>query len=149
VGKKKKMIIIISIVVVLLLAAGAASYFLFFKKGDDKEHKKEKEPVNIKEITALTYLSESEITTNLSTTNSFIVVKFGFVFESEDAKAEFEARVGEMEGITIATLNSLNKDQLQGGEGNKIVTETIKEKLNSELTHGKIEKVFTPEFKVQ
>lgn len=82
-----------------------------------------------------------EITTNLAG-NDFIRISFKIQTDSKKAKEELEKRDFQVNNIIIHTLSEKKPEEIQGSQGQKLLEEELKEKVNELMMSGKVEKVY-------
>ncbi len=82
-----------------------------------------------------------DITANLST-GDMIVVSMSFLLDSIEAKEEFEKLDFIPRDIVNKTLADMKPDELKGSKGADKLAATLMNKLNPELTEGKLQKVY-------
>ncbi|MDF1506580.1 flagellar basal body-associated protein FliL [Robertmurraya sp. DFI.2.37] len=82
-----------------------------------------------------------EITTNLAG-NDFIRISFKIQTDSKKAKEELEKRDFQVKNIIIHTLSEKSSEEIQGSQGQTVLEEELKEKINELMMSGKVEKVY-------
>ncbi|TLS36620.1 flagellar basal body-associated FliL family protein [Pseudalkalibacillus caeni] len=88
------------------------------------------------------------LTTNLSS-DHFAVVQFNIVLDSKKAYEEVEKRNPEVRAAIISSLANKTKEDLRGAKGIKSLQDSVKQKIESFMTEGKIERILVTEFKIQ
>lgn len=140
--------IIIIVVIVLILAGGGFFAWKILGADDAKaEDTKEKE-MDIETLIE-TQVHMEPITTNLQSTNNYIIIALSVQTSSVEAKEEFELRLPEMKSIAITTFNATSKNELIGKEGTKPLMESLKKQFNEKIHNGEITDLFITDFKLQ
>ncbi|MCY8205884.1 flagellar basal body-associated protein FliL [Bacillus subtilis] len=139
---KKKLMIILLIILIVIGALGAAAYFVLGGKSEKSEAKK-----SIDEIVASS-VDVEEITTNLKSDN---IVRLAIKLEtnSDKSKEELEKRDFQVKDAVISLLADTNADQIEGDKGKETFKKELKDKINSYLQEGKVEKVYITSFNLQ
>ncbi|MBO8171010.1 MAG: flagellar basal body-associated FliL family protein [Bacillaceae bacterium] len=101
----------------------------------------EEEPKSIDEILSLT-ISTDEITTNLYS-GDFIMVQFDLQVDNEEARAELEKRLNQVNHIVIKILSSSTPEDINGAEGLTELEARIMNEVNAILNNGRVVKVYT------
>ncbi|MGF9603364.1 flagellar basal body-associated protein FliL [Bacillus subtilis] len=139
---KKKLMIILLIILIVIGALGAAAYFVLGGKSEKSEAKK-----SIDEIVASS-VDVEEITTNLKSDNIIrLVIKLET--DSDKSKEELEKRDFQVKDAVISLLADTNADQIEGDKGKETFKKELKDKINSYLQEGKVEKVYITSFNLQ
>ncbi|MGM0749244.1 MAG: flagellar basal body-associated protein FliL [Bacillota bacterium] len=138
----KKLIIIMLIILIAISALGTAAYFMV----SGKLGKSDKEPT-IDEIVESSVDIE-EITTNLKS-DHIIRVAIKLETDSKKAKEELEKRDFQVKDAIITLLADTNADKIEGDKGKEAFKRELKDKVNSYLQEGKVEKVYITSFNLQ
>ncbi|WP_430743157.1 flagellar basal body-associated protein FliL [Bacillus atrophaeus] len=138
----KKLIIIMLIILIAISALGAAAYFMV----SGKLGKSDKEPT-IDEIVESSVDIE-EITTNLKS-DHIIRIAIKLETDSKKAKEELEKRDFQVKDAIITLLADTNADEIEGDKGKEAFKRELKDKVNSYLQEGKVEKVYITSFNLQ
>nr|WGD69056.1 flagellar basal body-associated protein FliL [Bacillus subtilis] len=138
---KKKLMIILLIILIVIGALGAA-YFVLGGKSEKSEAKK-----SIDEIVASS-VDVEEITTNLKSDN-IIRLAIKLETDSDKSKEELEKRDFQVKDAVISLLADTNADQIEGDKGKETFKKELKDKINSYLQEGKVEKVYITSFNLQ
>ncbi|ADV96657.1 flagellar basal body-associated protein FliL [Bacillus subtilis] len=139
---KKKLMIILLIILIVIGALGAAAYFVLGGKSEKSEAKK-----SIDEIVASS-VDVEEITTNLKSDN-IIRLAIKLETDSDKSKEELEKRDFQVKDAVISLLADTNADQIEGDKGKETFKKELKDKINSYLQEGKVEKVYITSFNLQ
>ncbi|GLI88523.1 flagellar basal body-associated protein FliL [Bacillus subtilis] len=139
---KKKLMIILLIILIVIGALGAAAYFVLGGKSENSEAKK-----SIDEIVASS-VDVEEITTNLKSDN-IIRLAIKLETDSDKSKEELEKRDFQVKDAVISLLADTNADQIEGDKGKETFKKELKDKINSYLQEGKVEKVYITSFNLQ
>ena len=139
---KKKLMIILLIILIVIGALGAAAYFVLGGKSEKSEAKK-----SIDEIVASS-VDVEEITTNLKSDN-IIRLAIKLETDSDKSKEELEKRDFQVKDAVISLLADTNADQIEGDKGKETFEKELKDKINSYLQEGKVEKVYITSFNLQ
>ncbi|WGD88947.1 flagellar basal body-associated protein FliL [Bacillus subtilis] len=139
---KKKLMIILLIILIVIGALGAAAYFVLGGKSEKSEAKK-----SIDEIVASS-VDVEEITTNLKSDN---IIRLAIKLETDSykSKEELEKRDFQVKDAVISLLADTNADQIEGDKGKETFKKELKDKINSYLQEGKVEKVYITSFNLQ
>ncbi|MDO3659418.1 flagellar basal body-associated protein FliL [Bacillus sp. C28GYM-DRY-1] len=140
---KKKLMIILLIILIVIGALGAAAYFVLGGKPGEKSEAKK----SIDEIVASTVEIE-EITTNLKSDN-IIRLAIKLETDSDKSKEELEKRDFQVKDAVISQLADTKANEIEGDKGKEAFKKELKEKLNSYLQEGKVEKVYITSFNLQ
>ncbi|ARW06717.1 flagellar basal body-associated protein FliL [Bacillus atrophaeus] len=138
----KKLIIIMLIILIAISALGTAAYFMV----SGKLGKSDKEPT-IDEIVESSVDIE-EITTNLKS-DHIIRIAIKLETDSKKAKEELEKRDFQVKDAIITLLADTNADEIEGDKGKEAFKRELKDKVNSYLQEGKVEKVYITSFNLQ
>ncbi|MDZ5720282.1 flagellar basal body-associated protein FliL [Bacillus inaquosorum] len=139
---KKKLMIILLIILIIIGALGAAAYFVLGGKSEKNEAKK-----SIDEIVASS-VDVEEITTNLKSDN-IIRLAIKLETDSDKSKEELEKRDFQVKDAVISLLADTNADEIEGDKGKETFKKELKDKINSYLQEGKVEKVYITSFNLQ
>ena len=139
---KKKLMIILLIILIVIGALGAAAYFVLGGKSEKSEAKK-----SIDEIVASS-VDVEEITTNLKSDN-IIRLAIKLETDSDKSKEELDKRDFQVKDAVISLLADTNADQIEGDKGKETFKKELKDKINSYLQEGKVEKVYITSFNLQ
>ena len=139
---KKKLLIILLIILIVIGALGAAAYFVLGGKSEKSEAKK-----SIDEIVASS-VDVEEITTNLKSDN-IIRLAIKLETDSDKSKEELEKRDFQVKDAVISLLADTNADEIEGDKGKETFKKELKDKVNSYLQEGKVEKVYITSFNLQ
>ncbi|ATO29149.1 flagellar basal body-associated protein FliL [Bacillus atrophaeus] len=138
----KKLIIIMLIILIAISALGTAAYFMV----SGKLGKSDEEPT-IDEIVESSVDIE-EITTNLKS-DHIIRIAIKLETDSKKAKEELEKRDFQVKDAIITLLADTNADEIEGDKGKEAFKRELKDKVNSYLQEGKVEKVYITSFNLQ
>ncbi|MHA7765492.1 flagellar basal body-associated protein FliL [Bacillus atrophaeus] len=138
----KKLIIIMLIILIAISALGTAAYFMV----SGKLGKSDEEPT-IDEIVESSVDIE-EITTNLKS-DHIIRIAIKLETDSKKAKEELEKRDFQLKDAIITLLADTNADKIEGDKGKEAFKRELKDKVNSYLQEGKVEKVYITSFNLQ
>ncbi|AZV47748.1 flagellar basal body-associated protein FliL [Bacillus halotolerans] len=139
---KKKLLIILLIILIVIGALGAAAYFVLGGKSEKSEAKR-----SIDEIVASS-VDVAEITTNLKSDN-IIRLAIKLETDSDKSKEELEKRDFQVKDAVISLLADTNADEIEGDKGKETFKKELKDKVNSYLQEGKVEKVYITSFNLQ
>ncbi|WP_244668215.1 flagellar basal body-associated protein FliL [Bacillus sp. NTK074B] len=89
-----------------------------------------------------------ETTTNLMS-NDFIRISFKIQTDSKKAKKELEKRDFQVNNIIIEELSELKAEELQGKKGKELVEAKVRDKVNSLMQEGAVEKVYITSMMIQ
>ena len=134
-------IMMISLVTITLVGVIALVVILKFS-GEDKA----KGP-SIEEVIENS-VDIPETTTNLMS-NDFIRISFKIQTDSKKAKKELEKRDFQVNNIIIEELSELKAEELQGKKGKELVETKVKDKVNSLMHEGAVEKVYITSMMIQ
>ena len=140
---KNKVLTIMTILLVTITLVGVIALVVILKFSDDEEAK---EP-SIEEVIE-TSVDIPEVTTNLLS-NDFIRISFKIQTDSKKAKEELEKRDFQVNNIIIEELSEVKAEELQGKKGKEFIEKTIKEKVNSLMQEGMVEKVYITSMMIQ
>lgn len=138
---KKKLVIIMLIILIVVAGLGTAAYFVVSGHSD-----KDKKPT-IDEVVAAT-VSVDDITTNLKSDS---IIRIGIKLETDSAKAkeELEKRDFQVKDNIISILADTSAGEIEGDKGREAFKQSLKEKVNSYLQEGKVQKVYITSFNLQ
>ncbi|MBY4603912.1 MULTISPECIES: flagellar basal body-associated protein FliL [Bacillus] len=139
---KKKLMIILLIILIVIGGLGAAAYFVLGGKSEKSEAKK-----SIDEIVASS-VDVEEITTNLKSDN-IIRLAIKLETDSDKSKEELEKRDFQVKDAVISLLADTNANEIEGDKGKEAFKKELKDKINSYLQEGKVEKVYITSFNLQ
>lgn len=139
---KKKLMIILLIILIVIGGLGAAAYFVLGGKSEKSEAKK-----SIDEIVASS-VDVEEITTNLKSDN-IIRLAIKLETDSDKSKEELEKRDFQVKDAVISLLADTNANKIEGDKGKEAFKKELKDKINSYLQEGKVEKVYITSFNLQ
>ncbi|APH68528.1 MULTISPECIES: flagellar basal body-associated protein FliL [Bacillus] len=140
---KKKLMVILLIILIVIGALGAAAYFVLGGKSEEKSEAKK----SIDEIVASS-VDVEEITTNLKSDN-IIRLAIKLETDSDKSKEELEKRDFQVKDAVISLLADTNANEIEGDKGKEAFKKELKDKLNSYLQEGKVEKVYITSFNLQ
>jgi flagellar protein FliL len=89
-----------------------------------------------------------EMTTNLMS-NDFIRISFKIQTDSKKAKKELAKRDFQVNNIIIEELSELKAEELQGKKGKELVETKVKDKVNSLMQEGAVERVYITSMMIQ
>ncbi|WP_108669684.1 flagellar basal body-associated protein FliL [Peribacillus acanthi] len=134
---KNKLLTIMIVLLISITLVGAIALVVVLKfTGDQAAHT---EP-SIDEIIEAS-VEVPEITTNLAS-GDFIKISFMVQTDSKKAKQELEKRNFQVKNIILTELSELKSDDLKGKVGKEKLQDQLKNKLNSIMQEGTIEKVY-------
>ncbi|EDL63951.1 flagellar basal body-associated protein FliL [Bacillus sp. SG-1] len=139
---KNKLLTISLILLVTITLVGVLALIVVLKFNEEEV----KEP-SIDEVIEAS-VDVPEITTNLLS-GDYIRISFKVQTDSKKAKEELEKRDFQVKNIIIEELSEMKSDQLQGKEGKQELETTIKDKANSLMQEGKVEKVYITSYMIQ
>ncbi|CAN7429357.1 flagellar basal body-associated protein FliL [Rossellomorea sp. LjRoot5] len=134
-------IMMISLVTITLVGVIALVVLLKFS-GDEKA----KDP-SIEEVIENS-VDIPEMTTNLMS-NDFIRISFKIQTDSKKAKKELAKRDFQVNNIIIEELSELKAEELQGKKGKELVETKVKDKVNSLMQEGAVERVYITSMMIQ
>lgn len=140
---KSKALTIMMISLVTITLVGVIALVVILKFSGDEEAK---EP-SIEEVIENS-VDIPETTTNLMS-NDFIRISFKIQTDSKKAKSELEKRDFQVNNIIIEELSELKAEELQGKQGKELVETKVKEKVNSLMQEGMVEKVYITSMMIQ
>jgi flagellar protein FliL len=140
---KNKFLTIMLILLVTITFVGVIALVVILKFSDGEETK---EP-SIEEVIEAS-VDIPEITTNLLS-NDFIRISFKIQTDSKKAKQELEKRDFQVNNIIIEELSEMKAEDLQGKKGKELIEGKVKEKVNSLMQEGKVEKVYITSMMIQ
>jgi len=131
------------ILLVTITLVGAIALVVILKFSGDEETK---EP-SIEEVIENS-VDIPETTTNLMS-NDFIRISFKIQTNSKKAKSELEKRDFQVNNIIIEELSELKAEELQGKKGKEMIETKVKDKVNSLMQEGMVEKVYITSMMIQ
>jgi len=140
---KSKALTIMMILLVTITLVGAIALVVILKFSGDEETK---EP-SIEEVIENS-VDIPETTTNLMS-NDFIRISFKIQTNSKKAKSELEKRDFQVNNIIIEELSELKAEELQGKKGKEMIETKVKDKVNSLMQEGMVEKVYITSMMIQ
>ncbi|MGM0827188.1 MAG: flagellar basal body-associated protein FliL [Bacillota bacterium] len=140
---KSKALTIMMILLVTITLVGVIALVVILKFSGDEETK---EP-SIEEVIENS-MDIPETTTNLMS-NDFIRISFKIQTDSKKAKSELEKRDFQVNNIIIEELSELNAEELQGKKGKEMIETKVKDKVNSLMQEGMVEKVYITSMMIQ
>jgi len=163
-GGGGKLVTILVILNTLLILAGGG-YFMFIKKDPppqiinkamDKKAKDNKKKVEEEDEDTKEFGDSHEykgVIVNLNEPGGSRMLKISIVFEFKAKKKKLKdaltKREAQIRSTIIMYLSGLSYVQTTGSANKELILKTIKKKVNSVLTEGKVRKVFFKEFVVQ
>lgn len=140
---KSKALTIMMILLVTITLVGVIALVVILKFSGDEETK---EP-SIEEVIENS-VDIPEMTTNLMS-NDFIRISFKIQTDSKKAKSELEKRDFQVNNIIIEELSELKAEELQGKKGKEMIETKVKDKVNSLMQEGMVEKVYITSMMIQ
>jgi flagellar protein FliL len=140
---KNKFLTIMLILLVTITLVGVIALVVILKFSDGEETK---EP-SIEEVIEAS-VDIPEITTNLLS-NDFIRISFKVQTDSKKAKEELEKRDFQVNNIIIEELSEMKSEELQGKKGKELIEGKVKDKVNSLMQEGMVEKVYITSMMIQ
>jgi flagellar protein FliL len=140
---KSKALTIMMILLVTITLVGVIALVVILKFSGDEETK---EP-SIEEVIENS-VDIPETTTNLMS-NDFIRISFKIQTDSKKAKSELEKRDFQVNNIIIEELSELKAEELQGKKGKEMIETKVKDKVNSLMQEGMVEKVYITSMMIQ
>ncbi|TMU87780.1 flagellar basal body-associated protein FliL [Bacillus sp. BHET2] len=140
---KSKALTIMMISLVTITLVGVIALVVVLKFSGDEESK---EP-SIEEVIEYS-VDIPETTTNLMS-NDFIRISFKIQTDSKKAKSELEKRNFQVNNIIIEELSELKAQELQGKKGKDLIETKVKDKVNSLMQEGMVEKVYITSMMIQ
>jgi flagellar protein FliL len=131
------------ILLVTITLVGVIALVVILKFSGDEETK---EP-SIEEVIENS-VDIPETTTNLMS-NDFIRISFKIQTDSKKAKSELEKRDFQVNNIIIEELSELKAEELQGKKGKEMIETKVKDKVNSLMQEGMVEKVYITSMMIQ
>lgn len=131
------------ILLVTITLVGVIALVVILKFSGDEEAK---EP-SIEEVIENS-VDIPETTTNLMS-NDFIRISFKIQTDSKKAKSELEKRDFQVNNIIIEELSELKAEELQGKKGKEMIETKVKDKVNSLMQEGMVEKVYITSMMIQ
>ncbi|MGF2615656.1 flagellar basal body-associated protein FliL [Rossellomorea vietnamensis] len=139
---KNKLLTITLILLVTITLVGVLALVVLLKFNGDET----KEP-SIDEVIEAS-VDVPELTTNLLS-GDYIRISFKVQTDGKKAKEELEKRDFQVKNIIIEELSELKSEELQGKEGKQQLETTIKDKANSLMQEGEIERVYITSYMIQ
>ncbi|MGD6965062.1 flagellar basal body-associated protein FliL [Rossellomorea vietnamensis] len=139
---KNKLLTITLILLVTITLVGVLALVVLLKFNEDET----KEPTIDEVIEAS--VDVPELTTNLLS-GDYIKISFKVQTDGKKTKEELEKRDFQVKNIIIEELSELKSDELQGKEGKQQLETTIKDKANSLMQEGKVERVYITSYIIQ
>ncbi|MCA1062380.1 flagellar basal body-associated protein FliL [Rossellomorea aquimaris] len=140
---KNKALTIMMILLVTITLVGVIALVVILKFTGDEEAK---EP-SIEEVVENS-VDIPETTTNLLS-NDFIRISFKIQTDSKKAKSELEKRDFQVNNIIIEELSEMKAEELQGKKGKEMIESKVKDKVNSLMQEGMVEKVYITSMMIQ
>ncbi|WRP08452.1 flagellar basal body-associated protein FliL [Rossellomorea aquimaris] len=140
---KSKALTIMMILLVTITLVGVIALVVILKFSGDEEAK---EP-SIEEVIENS-VDIPETTTNLMS-NDFIRISFKIQTDSKKAKSELEKRDFQVNNIIIEELSEMKAEELQGKKGKEMIETKVKDKVNSLMQEGMVEKVYITSMMIQ
>ncbi|MFC7784362.1 flagellar basal body-associated protein FliL [Rossellomorea sp. GCM10028870] len=140
---KSKALTIMMILLVTITLVGVIALVVILKFSGDEETK---EP-SIEEVIENS-VDIPETTTNLMS-NDFIRISFKIQTDSKKAKSELEKRNFQVNNIIIEELSELKAEELQGKKGKELIETRVKDKVNSLMQEGMVERVYITSMMIQ
>lgn len=140
---KNKALTIMMILLVTITLVGVIALVVILKFSGDEETK---EP-SIEEVIEHS-VDIPETTTNLMS-NDFIRISFKIQTDSKKAKSELEKRDFQVNNIIIEELSELKAEDLQGKKGKELIETKVKDKVNSLMQEGMVERVYITSMMIQ
>ncbi|WP_299740864.1 flagellar basal body-associated protein FliL [Rossellomorea sp. y25] len=140
---KNKALTIMMILLVTITLVGVIALVVILKFSGDEETK---EP-SIEEVIENS-VDIPETTTNLMS-NDFIRISFKIQTDSKKAKSELEKRNFQVNNIIIEELSELKAEELQGKKGKELIETRVKDKVNSLMQEGMVERVYITSMMIQ
>lgn len=134
--KNNKVLVIMLVLILTIALVGAGAFVYIWKFSGEKE---EKEPT-IDEVVEAS-IDIPELTTNLATDN-FIRISFKVQTDSKKAAEELEKRIFQVQNIIIQELSEKTPKDMQGKEGQVMLENDLKEKINELMQEGKVVQVY-------
>ncbi|MGM0851541.1 MAG: flagellar basal body-associated protein FliL [Bacillota bacterium] len=140
---KSKALTIMMILLVTITLVGVIALVVILKFSGDEETKE----LSIEEVIENS-VDIPETTTNLMS-NDFIRISFKIQTDSKKAKSELEKRDFQVNNIIIEELSELKAEELQGKKGKEMIETKVKDKVNSLMQEGMVEKVYITSMMIQ
>lgn len=140
---KNKALTIMMILLVTITLVGVIALVVILKFSGEEETK---EP-SIEEVIENS-VDIPETTTNLMS-NDFIRISFKIQTDSKKAKSELEKRDFQVNNIIIEELSELKAEDLQGKKGKELIETKVKDKVNSLMQEGMVERVYITSMMIQ
>ncbi|WP_044337394.1 flagellar basal body-associated protein FliL [Rossellomorea aquimaris] len=140
---KSKALTIMMILLVTITLVGVIALVVIMKFSGDEETKE----ASIEEVIENS-VDIPETTTNLMS-NDFIRISFKIQTDSKKAKSELEKRDFQVNNIIIEELSELKAEELQGKKGKELIETKVKDKVNSLMQEGMVERVYITSMMIQ
>lgn len=140
---KSKALTIMMILLVTITLVGVIALVVIMKFSGDEETKE----ASIEEVIENS-VDIPETTTNLMS-NDFIRISFKIQTDSKKAKSELEKRDFQVNNIIIEELSELKAEELQGKKGKELIETKLKDKVNSLMQEGMVERVYITSMMIQ
>ena len=140
---KSKTMTIMMISLVTITLVGVIALVVLLKFSGDEEAK----GPSIEEVIENS-VDIPEMTTNLMS-NDFIRISFKIQTDSKKAKKELAKRDFQVNNIIIEELSELKAEELQGKKGKQLVETKVKDKVNSLMQEGAVERVYITSMMIQ
>ncbi|MGM0750437.1 MAG: flagellar basal body-associated protein FliL [Bacillota bacterium] len=140
---KSKALTIMMILLVTITLIGVIALVVIMKFSGDEETKE----ASIEEVIENS-VDIPETTTNLMS-NDFIRISFKIQTDSKKAKSELEKRDFQVNNIIIEELSELKAEELQGKKGKELIETKLKDKVNSLMQEGMVERVYITSMMIQ
>ncbi|PFG06709.1 flagellar FliL protein [Bacillus sp. es.034] len=140
---KSKTMTIMMISLVTITLVGVIALVVLLKFSGDEEAK----GPSIEEVIENS-VDIPEMTTNLLS-NDFIRISFKIQTDSKKAKKELAKRDFQVNNIIIEELSELKAEELQGKKGKELVETKVKDKVNSLMQEGAVERVYITSMMIQ
>lgn len=140
---KSKTMTIMMISLVTITLVGVIALVVLLKFSGDEEAK----GPSIEEVIENS-VDIPEMTTNLLS-NDFIRISFKIQMDSKKAKKELAKRDFQVNNIIIEELSELKAEELQGKKGKELVETKVKDKVNSLMQEGAVERVYITSMMIQ
>jgi flagellar protein FliL len=140
---KSKTMTIMMISLVTITLVGVIALVVLLKFSGDEEAK----GPSIEEVIENS-VDIPEMTTNLMS-NDFIRISFKIQTDSKKAKKELAKRDFQVNNIIIEELSELKAEELQGKKGKELVETKVKDKVNSLMQEGAVERVYITSMMIQ
>ncbi|MFC4355277.1 flagellar basal body-associated protein FliL [Chryseomicrobium palamuruense] len=137
-----KKILITIVATLLVLAIGYFGYGFYTDYRVKAQEEKQVEEIGLKRLTTDT------VTTNLAS-NEFAVIQFAIEMEEVKGREHLDHYLPEVRAAIITTMTSLNRNQVSGPEGLKLLEDTMKQAVQDIVPDYPVSRVMVTEFKVQ